>query len=69
MVQPLGMVQPSDLDKTESDGRDPPQGVAPHARRGVVGTRTMLLMEESPSRCVLVSVAVYAPHRCENCDN
>ena len=27
----------SDLDKKESDGRDPPQGVAPHAHRGVVG--------------------------------
>ena len=28
---------PSDRDKKESDGRDPPQGVAPHAHRGVVG--------------------------------
>ena len=27
----------SDLDKKESDGRDPPQGVAPHVHRGVVG--------------------------------
>ena len=27
----------SDLDKQESGGRDPPQGVAPHAPRGVVG--------------------------------
>ena len=27
----------SDLEKKESDGRDPPQGVAPHAHRGVVG--------------------------------
>ena len=26
----------SDLDKKESDGRDSPQGVAPHAHRGVV---------------------------------
>ena len=26
---------PSDLDKKESDGRDPPEGVAPHAHREV----------------------------------
>ena len=29
--------RPSDLDKKESDGRDPPEGVVPHAHRGVVG--------------------------------
>ena len=28
---------PSDLDKKKSDGREPPQGVAPHAHRGVIG--------------------------------
>ena len=32
--------RPSDLDKKESDGRDPPQRVAPHAHRGVVGARS-----------------------------
>ena len=26
-----------DFDKKESDGRDPPQGVAPHVHRGVIG--------------------------------
>ena len=34
---PLTKTSPSDLDKKESDGRDPPQGVAPHAHRGEVG--------------------------------
>ena len=29
----------SDLDKKESDGRDPPQGVAPHAHEDVIGAR------------------------------
>ena len=33
---PSAWSSPSDLDKKESDGRDPPQGVAPHAHRGVV---------------------------------
>ena len=32
----LSMVRSSDLDEKEFDRRDPPQGVAPHARRGVV---------------------------------
>ena len=34
---PLAWTSPSDLDKTRSNGRDPPQGVEPHAHRGVVG--------------------------------
>ena len=34
---PSAWSSPSDLDKKESDGRDPPQGVAPHAHRDVVG--------------------------------
>ena len=34
---PSAWTSPSDLDKKESDGRDPPQGVAPHAHTGVVG--------------------------------
>ena len=34
---PSAWTSPSDLDRKESDGRDPPQGVAPHAHRGVVG--------------------------------
>ena len=34
---PSTWTSPSDLDKKESDGRHPPQGVAPHAHRGVVG--------------------------------
>ena len=33
---PSAWPSPSDLDKKESDGRDPPQEVAPHAHRGVV---------------------------------
>ena len=31
----------SDLDKKESDGRDPPQGIAPHAHRGIVGAHEL----------------------------
>ena len=31
---PLGIASLSDLDKKVSDGRDPPQGVAPHAHTG-----------------------------------
>ena len=34
---PSAWTSPYDLDRKESDGRDPPQGVAPHAHRGVVG--------------------------------
>ena len=34
---PSAWSSPSDLDKKESDGRDLPQRVAPHAHRGVVG--------------------------------
>ena len=34
---PSALSSPSDLDKKESDGRDPPQGVVPHAHRGVGG--------------------------------
>ena len=34
---PSAWTSPSDLDKRELDGRDLPQGVAPHAHRGVVG--------------------------------
>ena len=34
---PPAWSSPSDLDYKESDGRDPPQGVAPHPHRGVVG--------------------------------
>ena len=34
---PSAWSSPSDLDRKKSDGRDPPQGVAPHAHRGVVG--------------------------------
>ena len=33
---PSAWSSPSDLDKKEFDGRDPPQGVAPHGHRGVV---------------------------------
>ena len=36
--RPLGMVQPLGFRQKETDGRDPPQGVAPHAHRGVVRT-------------------------------
>ena len=34
---PSAWSSPSDLGKTESDGRNSPQGVAPHANRGVAG--------------------------------
>ena len=34
---PSTWTSPSDLDRKESDGRDPPQGVEPHAHRGVIG--------------------------------
>ena len=32
---------PSDVDKIESDEQDPPQGVAPHAHKGVVGAHEL----------------------------
>ena len=35
---PSAWTSPSDLDRKEPDEWDPPQGVAPHAHRGVVGT-------------------------------
>ena len=35
--RPSAWSNPSDLDEKESDGRDTPQGVAPHAHRTVVG--------------------------------
>ena len=38
---PLTWSSPSDLDNKESDGRDPPQGVAPYAHRGAVGAPEM----------------------------
>ena len=38
---PSAWCSPSDLDKKESRGRDPPHGVAPHADRGVVGTHEL----------------------------
>ena len=34
---PTSWTSPTDLDKKESDGRDPPQGVMRHAHRAVVG--------------------------------
>ena len=37
----------SDLDEKESDERDPPQGVAPHAHRGVVGAHAGDLFQSS----------------------
>ena len=37
MDDPSAWSSHSDLDKKDSDGRDLPQGVAPHAHRGVVG--------------------------------
>ena len=42
---------PSDLDKKESDERDPPQGVAPHAHRGVVGAPVFFgnALQKTPS--------------------
>ena len=38
---PSAWSNPSDLDEEESDGRHPPQGVAPHAHRGVVGAHEL----------------------------
>ena len=38
---PSAWTSPSDLDRKESDGRDSPQGVAPHAHRGVVGAHEL----------------------------
>ena len=46
----------SDLDEKESDGRDPTQGVAPHARRGVVGALDLPVVQrhrtKSQSGCL-----------------
>ena len=44
VAAPLAWSICSDLDKKESDGRDPPQGVAPHAHRGVVAYRGRVLI-------------------------
>ena len=38
---PSAWSSPSDLEKKEADGQDPPQGVAPHAHRGAVGTHEL----------------------------
>ena len=38
---PLAWSSSSDLDKKEPDGQDPPEGVAPHAHRGVVGAHEL----------------------------
>ena len=45
----------SDLDKKESDGRDLPEGVAPHAHRGVVGAPELITrpVSETPVLSVL----------------
>ena len=38
---------PSDLDKKESDERDPTQGVTPHTHRGVVGAHNQSNQQEN----------------------
>ena len=43
---PLARTSPSDLYEKESDGRNPPRGVAPHAHRGVVGAELSVLFTE-----------------------
>ena len=60
---PSAWSSPSDLDKKESDGRDPPQGVAPHAHRGVVGAPDITVVPVNIEHCVTETMILKYLHR------
>ena len=63
---PSAWSSPSDIGKKASDGQNPPQGVAPHTCRGVVGADDMHERNRSHSFRHVQPLSIYLPAPREN---